>query len=245
VSHSLLFALLVVKGYMPAHYTALKYKVARDDGHRFYFRVAYYGILLFLVSCIVLSLLYWWLQSYGWFQSAHLLAIEAVRPLMKDPDKAPGQLAFVLICLGSVALGRIVPIAFNRLFHESIYAAAWKSIEDNELEELLMEALNLTKPISITLSSNKVYVGMVLTTPEPRTERLVIALLPLMSGYRTETGKVNFTTFYDLVYKDSEGAESDDFKLVLPIDKMLSLSFFDVATYAKFSATPLATNIPT
>ena len=56
-----------------------------------------------------------------------------------------------------------------------------------------------------------------------------------MSGFREEEGKVTFTTFYDQFYRDENVSDKDDFKLVLPIDKMTSLSFFDVAVYAKFN----------
>ncbi len=163
--------------------------------------------------------------------------IEAMTPLLKDRTTAAPQAAFFIICLGTVALGRLGAPLVNKLFVQETYDAIWKAAENDDLEELLLEAVAQLKPVSITLTSSKVYVGLVLQTPEPRTTRRTIALLPLMSGFRTETGKLQFTTYYDQIYQEREtdDDESNDFKLVLPLDKMLSVAFFDVAIYERFN----------
>jgi hypothetical protein len=224
----------LVGGYLfVVGYTALKYRVAREEGHRLYFRVAYHGVCLFLVSLVICGLLYALCKDLVWFGSLQASMVDAVRPLLKSPDHAGAQLGFIVICLGSIVLGRASPPILNRLFKGRINDALWTAAQESELEELLLEAMALLRTISITMSSSKVYVGLVLTTPEPKTERRVIALLPYMSGYRTETGKVNFTTYYDQFYTDPQ-EDADQFRLILPIDKMLSLSFFDVNVYADF-----------
>lgn len=220
-------------------YTALKYKVAREDGHRLYFRVAYHGVCLFVISLLIFAGIYWALNQYAWFPAVEATLIGIAKPLLKSPENIPPQLGFFIVCLISVALGRIGPMVLNKLNKSRIDQALWKAAEENELEELLLEALGQLRTVSITLSSNKVYVGLILTTPEPKTERRVIALLPYMSGYRTETGMVIFTTYYDQFYKeDDPESDAEKFRLVLPVDKMLSVSFFDVDTYAHFNTDP-------
>lgn len=220
-------------------YTALKYKVAREDGHRLYFRVAYHGICLLVTSLVIFAGFYLALAQCNWFPDFEAVLIRLAKPLLKSQENVPAQVGFFIVCLGSVALGRIGPMILNKLNKGRIDQALWKAAEENELEELLLESLGLLRTVSITLSSNKVYVGLILTTPEPKTERRVIALLPYMSGYRTETGKVIFTTYYDQFYnKDTPETDAEKFRLVLPVDKMLSVSFFDVDTYAHFNAEP-------
>lgn len=229
--------------------TTLRYKIAREDGHRLYFRVAYHGVFLFITSLAILGVAYWQLHSCRWFVSVQDFLASVLRPLLKNPDQANGQLGFLLICLFSVFLGRVSPFSVNRVFAAKAEDALWDAASENELEEFLLDALAQAKSIAVTLTTGKVYVGFVLTTPEPRTERRVIALLPLMSGYREDDGRVIFTTYYDQFYGGDASGE-DDFKLILPVDKMISLGYFDVAVYAKFSeanssaTTPRRVKIP-
>lgn len=219
-------------------YTALRYKAAREDGHRLYFRVAYHGVVLFLVALALVVLLHLALAGWPWFVSVRDAAVGGIAPLLKEPKNAGAQAAFLLACVLSVFLGRFSPWLLNLAFKSRHEEALWEAAAEDELEQFLLEALALFKTIAVTLTSGKVYVGYVLTTPEPRTDRRVITLLPLMSGYRQdEGGKVVFTTFYDQFYREDAdpGMDSEDFKLLLPIDKMSSLSFFDVAVYAAFN----------
>jgi hypothetical protein len=216
--------------------TTLRYKAAREDGHRFYFRVAYHGVVLFAVSAVLLILIDWVLGRYLWYLDALNRAVRAFAPLLKEPKNSAGQAGFLAICLFAVFLGRLSPFLVNRLFKSRQEVALWEAASENELEEFLLDALARLKTIAITLTSGKVYVGYVLTTPEPRTDRRVIAMLPLMSGYREEDGgKVVFTTFYDQFYSGDPDEDSEDFKIILPTDKMMSLSFFNVDVYARFN----------
>lgn len=215
--------------------TFLKYKVAREDGHRLYFRVAYHGVCLFLASLAILGLLYLPVHEMAWFGAVESFLAAALQPLLKSPEQASGMLGFLVVCLFSVFLGRASPLLVNKIFRRTTEDALWEAAAENELEEFLLEALLQAKSVAITMTNHKVYVGLVLSTPEPRTERRMIALLPLMSGYREAEGKVNFTTFYDQIYAGREDSDNGDFKLVLPIDKMMSLAFFDVTVYAAFS----------
>lgn len=217
--------------------TIIRYKAAREDGHRFYFRVAYHGVILFVAAWVSLALADRWLSNWLWYLQTIEHASTLIAPLWKDQKNTEGQAAFLAVCLFSVLLGRLSPFLINLLFRQRQEDALWEAASENELEEFLLDALARLKTIAVTLTSGKVYVGYVLTTPEPRTDRRVIALLPLMSGYREdEGGKVVFTTFYDQFLHGDPALDSDDFKLVLPIDKMASLSFFDVAVYAKFNS---------
>lgn len=237
------FALLLplIAGYLYVSGSKrVKYKYSREEGHRLYFRIAFYGVCLFIASAVLAALLNWWVSHYCWYRSTQAFAIEMIRPILKEPDKASSQLAFFVICVLTMALGLLAAFVSNRVFVGKTRDALLEAAAENDLEQLLLVAHIEEKPISITLTSSKVYVGYVLHTPEPRSDRRVVALLPYMSGYRKKTGKVVFTTFYDEIYaeraKERDDEESNDFRLILPIDKFMSVSFFDVQTYAVFNA---------
>lgn len=196
-----------------------------------------------MVTGLVLGYVYWSLDEDHWIHEVCAVAVLLAKPLLKESDAAPAQLAFLLVCVATVGLGRCLPILENWLFQRWKFKFVLEAAALDDLELFLLEAAVEYKTISVTTSSSKVYVGLVLQTGEPKMNRRVVTLLPFMSGYRTEGGKVVFTTFYDEVYPQREGnAESlaiaEDFRLVLPIDKMVSVSFFDPKVYAAFNAKP-------
>lgn len=145
----------------------IKYQAAREDGHRLYFRIAYYGFWLFLWSSL---------------------------------------------------------------------QALSEAASQNELEGLLIDAVAEAKSVLVTLTTGKAYVGFVLSNPQPGSERRVIALLPLASGYRSSTNEPVLTTFYDQIYSKSDTADREDFRLVLSLDKIVSAAFFDFEIYERFNA---------
>ncbi len=149
------FALLLplVGGYLYIRgCNGLRYKAAREDGHRLYFRVAYHGIFLFVASLAVLGVAYWLLHGYPWFVQIEAFLAGTLGPLLKEPNQANGQLAFLLVCLFSVALGRLAPIAINAIFKHTTQEQLWAAAAENELEEFLLEALGEAKSISVTLT---------------------------------------------------------------------------------------------
>jgi hypothetical protein len=236
------FALLLplIAGYLyVSACDQLKFKQSRDEGHRLYFRIAYFGLLCFLLSAILIGLADFFFGKNEVFADIKLASIALARPLLKTPESAAAQVGFVAACIGAVMMGRFLPHADNFFFKSKAEQAALDAAQQDDLEMLLLEAAVQYKSISVTTSSNKVYVGLVLQTGEPKTNRRVIALLPLMSGYRGETGKVTFTTFYDEIYQERaesrDDEETNDFRLILPMDKIASVSFFDVNVYASFN----------
>lgn len=112
------------------------------------------------------------------------------------------------------------------------------------LEVLLQRSLRETKQVSITTKSSKVYIGFVTANFDPSFERRYIALLPLLSGYRTqEEQKLVITTDYvDVYQKMIEDAnefllsQAEDFQVILPVSEIASANIFDPIAYEKFNA---------
>jgi len=101
-------------------------------------------------------------------------------------------------------LGRFSPTALDRMSKKSSLQALVEATSQNELEGLLVDAVAMAKSVLITLTTGKAYVGFVLSNPQPRTERRVVALLPLASGYRSDKNELVLTTFYDQIYEQAE-----------------------------------------
>ncbi len=215
----------------------IKYEVAREDGHRFYFRAAYYGLWCF-VAAVVLFLLLKSLKDY--FSCLHFLdAIQEYivgnfSPMLKEQKQARGQINFTIICLFSIPIGRFTPLLVNKAMRKKSAEALIEAAVKDELEGLLVDAINNGKMISVTMSSGKVYAGQPIGTAEPRSTRKAIAMLPLVSGYREANGKLIFTTHYDQIFKEAKDA--GDYRLILPSDKIVSAAFFDAEVYEKFNA---------
>lgn len=241
---SLAILLALVAGYCyVTKCPKLQYKQARDTGHRLYFRIAYNGFLLYLLSAVVaVSIALLVMPNPDLLDSLlpHMQRIGEPFRDVYEPHFADAKL--VMVGVQSVALGILLPRIEGWMFRGGREQAVVDAAKDDDLERLLLEAAIQYKSIAITTTSAKVYVGVVLETPEPKADRKFIALLPLMSGYRNDLGKVTFTTFYDQLYAERSdveiGSESDDFRLLVPIDKLMSASFFDVTVYATFNAEP-------
>lgn len=234
---ALLLLLPLVGGYFFAkEVNFIKFEVAREDGHRFYFTAAYYGLVCFLVSVILFMLLKTAKDHISLFNFLDLIQefiIDIFAPMLKEQKQARGQINFSIICLFSIFVGRFSPMLINRLMRTKGIAALKEAAAKDEFEGLLVDAISGQKMISVTLSTGKVYAGQPIGTAEPRSSRKAIAMLPLVSGYRDDDGKLNLTTHYDQIF--SEANDAGDYRLILPIDKIISAAFFDALVYERFN----------
>lgn len=99
-------------------------------------------------------------------------------------------------------------------------------------------------PLSITLKSIKVYIGLVVRTPNMKPGQRHIGILPLVSGYRDPTTlRLVFTEDYKRVYR-MKGVDPANFVVTIPLAEIQSANFFDPDIYPKFlrepEASPLA-----
>lgn len=229
--------LALVGGYLFTHeFYLTRYKAAREDGHRLYFRAAFLGSLLLVASLFIVAATAWLGPLVPGYSAINGFVLEHIGELLFKPtDNIHAQFNFAIACLLAMLLGNPAARFLNWVFAGRRDKALWEAISKDELEDMLMRALVLAKPVQITMSNAKVYVGFVSRTPEPHTVRKQVTLVPLMSGYRNVEGKVTFTTFYDRLYaKLGDDFDEDDFRIVLPIDKCLSFALFDIQTYARF-----------
>lgn len=239
-----LLLLPLVGGYFFANTCNItRFRAAREEGHRLYFRSALYGVLSFVLALLLrILLLNVWADYRAWEQPA----LEAIRHILKEGSEDSAVVVFLLV------IAMLIGIVAGPLVNRALPKGWWLklAIKDDELEALLHRALARAMPVSLTMENGKVYVGFVLKTFEPKTVRKNFRILPLMSGYRSETGKVNFTTYYDKAYERVGIGSNDarlsfqDFEIVLPTDKVHSAGLFDVHAYREFQNLDAPTRAP-
>lgn len=229
-----LLLLPLVGGYLFANTcNATRFRAAREEGHRLYFRAAFYGVLLFFVSAVIRLLLVKAWPAYRTWEAGILAAIQ---PILKDGKE--DSAIVVLLAFFAMGIGWLAGHVFNRLLGETPWLRA--AIQDDEFEALLHHALARAMPVALTMENGKVYVGFVRKTFKPKVARKNFRILPLMSGYRDSAGKINFTTFYDKAYEQVRQSSRpaklylEDFEMVFPTERVQSAGLFDVQTYSEF-----------
>lgn len=110
----------------------------------------------------------------------------------------------------------------------------------NELELLLETSFSKRKFLQFTLDNDKVYIGFVKELPIPSVSNYV-RIIPVLSGYRSSRQRrFKFTSEYLRVYSEYvvEGKVVDYTKLnvdlVISVDKIVTVSFFDFDMYRRF-----------
>lgn len=231
-----LLLLPLVGGYIFANAcNATRFRAVREEGHRLYFRAAFYGVFLFFFATLLRILLVRIWPDYREWEREVLASIQPILKDGKEDSAIVVLLAFIAMLLGAVS----GPILNRTFLGEGPWLKA--AIKDDEFEALLHRAVARAMPIALTMENRKVYVGFVSKTFEPKMTRKNFRILPLMSGYRNESGKTIFTTFYDKAYElvgVDEGRSPrlllEDFEIVFQTDKVDSAGLFDVPTYNEF-----------
>ena len=108
-----------------------------------------------------------------------------------------------------------------------------------------MQARWKALPVSLTLTTGKVYVGFIVATLDPLREPVVVQLLPMLSGHRDTEGRLNLTTDYEAVYSALEHGRAAQlglpahwlaqFALSIRADEIVTAALFSLAIYAEFN----------
>ncbi|HAO9338196.1 TPA: hypothetical protein IRM92_004762, partial [Escherichia coli] len=129
----------------------------------------------------------------------------------------------------------------ENIFHAKKLRVLRKTISNSTLDSMLLDALESSpkEPILITLSSRKVYVGIVNGIQEPTESEApnsYISIFPIMSGYRDkDTLSITFTNSYPSEVLVSSAITMDSQKrhkvknmdIIFRADEISHLSWFD------------------
>lgn len=224
IGYSPLFLLGLVAGFnFIKEWEATRYRLAREDGHKLYFRAAFWG----LVVCLVTSLFF--------FGLLHLLPNSWRGPFNYLTDDTASFVIQVL--LTSPFFAFLIAKLFNKFTNE--YKYYLDALRENEFEWLLVNAMETNFMVMITLEDGKVYVGWVYRVSDPaKSPRKYFSIIPVVTGFRDEKQKVCFTTFYDQLYesmnKSLSHLDTEHFMTVLPAHHLASCRLFDPDAYAEF-----------
>lgn len=250
---ALLLIPILVSGYILVvanlyHY----YQLHRYDGQLLYIKVAAHGtmsVVFVILAAVVVK--YFFPNFHPIGMLSDILNVKKII----NGNKAETWLA--LISLSSIIFSLIwVALVWlkNMFFgffcekkhHENIFHAKKlrvlrKTISNSTLDSMLLDALESSpkEPILITLSSRKVYVGIVNGIQEPTESEALnsyISIFPIMSGYRDkDTLSITFTNSYPSEVLVSSAITMDSQKrhkvknmdIIFRADEISHLSWFD------------------
>ena len=237
---SLLLALPILGGfYFATIEHGRDYRLARKDGHRFYFAVVAYALwLLFLAVGIV------WLCHYGaatlaWFAERPSCSTHAYASLWSLLDAYSDSPIGIVqkyqqyrlrILLLSFFLGYELACMWNRWIPNSKHIAVLSAIDGHEFEALLLDGLREEIPILFTLRTGKIYLGWVVSTPDPRRDRKWVRILPLAAGYRDEQQHPMFVSDYtEILARVQDGEDGVNHLDIEAFEVVIAASEIDYA----------------
>ncbi|HFN3712023.1 hypothetical protein LL024_15565 [Enterobacter ludwigii] len=254
---ALLLIPILVSGYILVvanlyHY----YQLHRYDGQLLYLKVAAHGtmsVVFVLIAAISMKFL---------FPDFHPIAIVSEILNVKktiDSNKAETWLALIslasiitslfwvfLVWLKNVTLGFFCEKQHHEdIFHAKKLRVLRKTISNSTLDSMLLDAMESSpkKSILVTLSSRKVYVGIVNGIQEPTESEApnsYISIFPIMSGFRDkDTLSITFTNSYPSEFSVLSAATTDSKKvhkvanmdILIKSDEISHLSWFDFAVF--------------
>ena len=201
-----------------------RYSALRDSGYHVLFKSAIVGC--FLVAVARLMVIFFFTPYF---------------PFICELWKSFVPFDYYGTAALSALLGGVLPIGINR-FYKKEKAMRRTARESGNLIELLIRENNESgKLVELSLESGKSYIGFVLESGIARHGESDVALLPLNSGYRKEdTQELEITTNYAPVLweflqnQESSSLDYEDFRIVIPMSKIISARIFDPDLYELF-----------
>lgn len=254
---ALLLIPILVSGYiLVAGNLYHHFQLHRHDGQLLYLKVATYGTV-----SVVIVILFATLTKF-FFPDFHPIGKLALLLNIKTivENNKPGTW-LSLISLSSVLLSMIwIGIIYAKNFllgflyettnHESIRHASRmrvlrKVVTSGTLDSMLLDAIeNVPKvPVMVTLSSRKVYVGVINGIQEPTENEgpnKHISIFPIMSGYRhKDTLQIEFLNTYKSTLVVHSAATANATKqhkikymdIIISVDEISHISWFDFAIF--------------
>jgi len=164
---ALILLLPLVGGYIFANkWLITSYSVAREEGHRLYFRAAFYGVFVFIVALLLRFIL---LGYSDWYVGAEPSITNYLCRFLKTPTDT-SQVETLLISVYALLVGSALWFPLNKLIFPLAVRRRilnW-AVKDDDFEKLIQTAVQRNLPVCVTMDNKKVYVGFVTVTMNPR-----------------------------------------------------------------------------
>lgn len=219
----LLFPL--VGGYfIISHSEWFRYKTQRLESERLIFNSVIAGCVL-LCGC-------WFLKSLSFIVfEPQMIYIKSLMPIKQD---------YFGVTLISFFISIVLVLFANLFIDEKKQISLAIDNIGSDLEKMLKFSAEERELILVTLSNDKVYVGICARVPVPD-RTTYFRIIPFFSGYRDSgTKDVVFTTDYLDVYGDyiKEGKaisiEDLQMEVLIKTEELITCSRFNIETYDRF-----------
>lgn len=216
--YNLLIFPLVGGYYFITHVWFLKFYNQRIDRQRLIFNSILCGIFLFIMSFLIAGILSTWKPELVTFVKSFY----------------PFEIDYLGTAIISLFIGVVCPLLINLFLDEEKFIKKAINKIGDDFEKLVLKSWDENKYICLTLTNQKVYVGVPTSIPLPGSGH--IRLLPFYSGYRDESHHIILDTHYIDVYLDIDtfkNIEELDFEVIMKSSDVLSSRLYneDVFSY--------------
>lgn len=228
-SNAVIFAPLVAGFLFLRFFNLTRYVSQTWDGTRLVFWTGVAGVSLFVLSRLIILHLMTGTPLGDWL---HRLLLELF------PGEYVGSLA------GSLLLGLTLPFIGNAIVRRD-RAVRWTRYQGDLFRAMLTEEVGSGRPIAVTLSDSKVYVGLVLSRPSLNPREKYFRLLPTLTGYRDQARELHLTTNYAQMIAAIGRNEvlaaysAEELQVLLPLDQIVSARLFDEDVYRELFEHPM------
>ncbi|MEG3135932.1 hypothetical protein SC206_20445 [Rouxiella sp. T17] len=243
------FMVLMVCGYWyTSRDLSTRFKYKRTFGWDVYFLVALYGCIFVLQGLVATALI--------WLVLLIISTIANVTSFSLANNYHHLQMDFINWSFLGIQAPVVIMLSLAVLF--CLYRSNWagssrlngagrkelyKSLtHSNGVEGILFQCMEEGHLAWITLKSRRIYIGMVHTAAFENTSTANVVLIPMLSGYRDGKNmslriEHNYSAWYanhDITL-DSSPRTAFDFRKVIMVDQIESLSLFDAASATALS----------
>jgi len=216
----ILILIILASGYTSLKLTHIfKYRIIKYSGQELFFSCTVVGMAVFLAGFTICQIL--------------INFIPAIEPYFLEISSDINVFYGVA---GWVISFPVILFVINRFYTNDYSISTFIDEQNDGIERVLETAQVEAKPVSITLSTGKVYIGMVSRSFFSPVENRSFTIVPLYSGYRSKNSQeLIITNEYVKIFKLFEGTEHeykiDDFVLAVSLSSIISVNIFDEDTY--------------
>ncbi|MCW1978682.1 hypothetical protein [Xanthomonas campestris] len=230
-SLALLAVLLAAGWYFYRQWRYTRFEALHHPGHPQYFGAALCAVYLFGMSTGLHAL-----AARHPFYLEYLGKLLAMLPLQVGEKQTSAGLALHLaLTLWCLLLAAVLPILLNDplvRIRSLAQLVAFRLGAIDAVEGLAIKCEEDGTLVALTLDSGKVYAGILDEFNGPRVGKDWVAMTPVASGYRDDTGSLSLTTFYDI--KLPEDTSFEIFKIIVSMKQIVSAQAFDLELYKQF-----------
>lgn len=243
----LVVLLILVLGYRYAESVPYeRVKLKRSDGWEAYVYLAKNGLVFVTIAAIIIAAILLLFFGIEYFLYKYDLTLYL--------DKTYKNISLTKMTTNNIGiLAAIVPMSFFVCSRIALWKKSdnWRAIlrKEDSILNLIIEAMDEVKEVKISLTSRKVYVGLIQSEQFESADLDNIVIIPYMSGYRDKDKlRLEFDCNYISVYRKNglipvEPTEAlnkehmeklNSFKLVIKMGEIESISLFDPSYYEQF-----------